>query len=544
MCRLTIATRVVVSSVVLGAAVASAWTNLLVDRNDFWALVDAATISGISWPAAIHNGFYPLLYPAFLRSLVMAGASPLVPATLLSLAAYGLSLVEAGRLSSCIVRPRWQPLVPLAVGTWPLFATYATQPGPEMAATALALSFIRRMVAFPAGLGSIHWKASALAGLVGGAASLLRYHMLVFVSLVLAVVAIDAYIERNRPAARAVGLVALTVVAMISAQAAVNLSAGVGPFETAQAFNVYKLLHGVNWFHTASITPPATVYLAVASEPAVFVSAWWSALSPELGWLVPALLLALVAVDIRTRRMAWILLAISAPYLFVIAAGGSSRGPLPVVPLAVICGIAVMQGLAVRVSPGMRTHAVAALVVTAAAGLADHVRTDWGLVRRRHQMHRTYAALSASLKGEGVSLARQVFATDFSVYFPSLTGQVPRRNGSWLHIGNTPYRRAMPPICVSSIACFLADAGQHGITHVVVTADAQALSPVLEELWRGIDSAQSTRLQLTTTVGGFKVFRLGQVSGDAVGIDSNPLRGISSRAHLSESVARAGGLPQ
>ena len=166
-------------------------------------------------------------------------------------------------------------------------------------------------------------------------------------------------------------------------------TAGLGPFATAQSFNVYKLVHGVNWFHVDSSMAAGSIADVIRASPREFAAAWVHALVPSLLLLVPPLLLALFpGVAGRLGRFAAITIAL---YLPIVTMGSSSRADLPVLVLVATSAVALADQIWRRrrslssSSPPLHALVGLAVAVVILAWAGALVREDYGLVKHRRE---------------------------------------------------------------------------------------------------------------------------------------------------------------
>jgi hypothetical protein len=451
-----------------------------VGLNDFWGNLALADQLEWSSPASWYNQFFPFGYTLLLRVL---GPEPVVPAHLLNVTS-GLALLAVvwGFTRRLLGEP-WALCAIAMLSIHPQVFRYVTTPGPDMPAAALAaIGFAR---AFASADDGRRWTAFA-AGAWFGAGALLRYHALVFGGLTIVATAIGHAAPRRHLRLAFTGLLAVYV-----AQMTVAMLAHHSPFHTGQAYIFHKLVHGVNWFHVTSETTPSSVLEVIRASPGGFASAYLEQLA--LLWPLPIApaLLALAAVDTRSRRFGRIAFLIVTGYSLIVATGGSSRGSLPIRFLVVMSAVALAQAIVMRagvrdswLSTRTRTAVLTgSAIVLLALWILPWLREDYGTFKFRARDHAAYEQVEALLRDDGTLSARQVFASDFSLYFPTLPGHTPRTNGSWLRLDGARYNERVPEICVTTVDCLLADARRSGITHLVLTPDAQHLSAELGRLY-------------------------------------------------------------
>jgi hypothetical protein len=482
-------------------ALAASSSGFLVDRNDFWALVQLARQVDLHAPATLHNGFYPCGYPLLLAFL---GSDPVLPAVVLSIVFGGVLIGAAYGLARAVAGGPWAFAGALMLALQPQVVRYATTASPDVIVAALAAvgfsTLVHAMRADVSESRRLEW----LAGIAFGLAALLRYH-----ALVLTAAAIGAgWLVRPRPK-RLSWRTGLAVVAIYAVQIAVNAAAGLGPLATAQSFNVYKLAHAVNWFHVDPSMAAGSIADVIRASPRQFGSAWVRALYPSLLLLIPPFLLAFFpGVGGRLGRFAAVTIVL---YLPVVTMGSSSRAVLPVLVLVATAAGALADQVWRRrralssSSPPLHALVGLAAAVVVLAGVGALLREDYGLVKRRRDTADLYRRVEARLAASGVTQSKQVFATDLSLYFPGLPGHTPWTNGTWLRVDGGRYGEEFPELCVSSIDCFERDAAKHGITFLVLTPEAPQLSPAMGALF---SETAACACEAAGSEGMFRLYRL------------------------------------
>ncbi len=482
--------------------VAVAWPGFHVGLNDFWGNVALARFADWSSPASFYNQFFPVGYTLILK---LFGSRPVVPAILLSVAAAVWLLVIAGRLAARLFGDWWAVAVVIGLACHPQVFRYATTPGPDILTAAFLAAGFERL-----GRAESDRRSAWMAGALFGIAALFRYHALMFAAAVIAAHVItrwrhlrgaDRSDSRNVPLDLWTFGTLLGVMAVVySPQMLVSVLAGYSPLHTGQAWIFYKLMHPLNWTDVGQLPAPVSAFGVVMAEPKAFAVAYGRALV-SLVWLPwSAAVLGVLSLEERHRRFGQVSFFTIVLYLLAVASGGSSRGTLPAIFLVVIPAVGVaalaFAYLRSRISP---RAAVGIMAVAGMIFLGGDLRDDYGLVKYRAIDHRTFASVQSLVQRDGVTESSQVFSSNFDLYFPSLAGYVPRTNGTWLRLA--PAAAGLPPeLCLTSVECFLRDAVQSGVTHVVFDAQAMNATPVLGYI--------AAVLEPRGSAGGFVVFRV------------------------------------
>lgn len=469
----------------VGCVAINAWTGFHVGLNDFWGNLALAEQVEWSSPESLYNQFFPIGYTVLLRLL---GSDPVVTAQLLNVASGLLLLAVVWSFARRLMDVPSALAATVLLSIHPQVFRYVTTPGADMPAAALsALGFARL---FRAGEDDRGRRALA-AGMLLGAAALLRYHALVLAGLSIAATSTGHPSPRRHLRLAVGGFFAVYFVQM-----AVAVLAHHSPFHTGQAFILHKLIHGVNWFHVTDEATPSSVMDVIRASPAGFASAYLRELVPLLPLPIAPAALALFSGDRRCRRFGKVALLTVTGYVVVVATGGSSRGSLPIRFLVAISVVAVLREVVIgwRARAQMSTRRFGMSIMTACVSiifvmfwLLPWARENYGTLKFRARDHAEYRRVEELLRRDGTQSARHVFASDFSLYFPTLPGYTPRTNGTWLRLDGDRYNQRFPELCVTTVECFVRDARRFDITHVVLTPAARQLSPALGQVYDATD---------------------------------------------------------
>jgi hypothetical protein len=451
-------------------------TDYYVTLNDFWGLLIMAELLNPADPRSLHNGFFPIGYPVLLR--LFGGGSVVAFAFMLSVAAAGLTLLQVGAFLAQRAGATLAAAGVVLAAVHPLFFQHAVTSSPDMPMTAALVSGV---LLFIRALERDAPREAMAAGAIIGLAVLLRYHA----GVVVAGVAVGGGLLW--PSRWRLVLASCAVACAVGGvQVGLNLWAGVGPLQTSQAFNLYKLFNPVDWFHLPPANLSGSAWEVVQMNPGAF----WEAYLGQVQSIWPLLgvsALAAVVAPASLRRSAIFLLVVLACYLPVQALGGSSRGPLPAVPLVVVGALLAASRLRQWPRGGPLTAAVAVLSVAMAAWLWVPANRDF--LRAQEATRAASASAEALLRADGVRFAGEVYTDSGEFYFVSTrrarAGALhPLTPGGWLRVDLYGFDRAFPGFRLTTLEEFLADCRHYGVTHL-------ALTPSAEAMVRGLGAATS-----------------------------------------------------
>jgi len=442
-------------------------TDYYLTLNDFWGLLVIAEQLNPSDPRSLHNGFFPIGYPLLLR--LFGGASVLAFAFLFSVVSAAAVLIGVGVFLS----PRTGPVLAITgvvlTALHPLVFQHAVTSSADMPMTA---ALVLGVLLLSDALEQDARRQALVAGMLIGCAVLLRYHAAAVVAA-MALGGLMAWPSRWKALCGA----CVAACAVGGLQVGLNLWAGVGPLQTSQAFNLYKLFNPVDWFHLPPPDLPGSVWAVVQMNPRAFWQAYLAQLSGV--WLLLGLAAAAVALaPAGARRTAAFLLVILVGYLPLQALGGSPRGPLPAVPLVIVALVS---------AAGRVTQVPRGTWLAGAAGLVTVVMAAWswmpanlGFLRGQEANREASASVEAMLRADGVRFAGEVYTDAGEFYFVSTkrarAGALhPLTPGGWARVDLYGFDRSFPQMRLTSIDEFLADCRHYGVTHLALTPGAEAM---------------------------------------------------------------------
>lgn len=443
--------------------------------NDFWAWSFLASRASYADPSSFWNGFMPPGYVLFLKAIgpqrELAGAFALTLLGAAATAGATVAILRAAKQDA----PAWVAVLLLAI--FPPFLASGLTAGPDIVVTALVTGAALLHIADPSSR-----RRGLLAGLLLGLATLVRSHAaFAGLGILVGVAAVDRRLGRGG-AALAIGLAT-----GVAAQVALNLVTGHGPWANAQAFNVYKMVYGMDWYDPID---PASVSVGriLAEVPLRFLREWAGAFLRAGIWLAgPAM--ALLFARNRGRgglaRLAAIVLLAGLVYTVPVSLGDSPRTAVVLSALLVAPTAALVDGLR-RAGPQPRTLLWAAVI---AWGVVVSLGADLDFLRHNFRQSRDFAAVEAALRADGAQRARTVFTDDFDLYFRELEGRRPLTRGGWGLVGIEGWADTFVQLPIGSRSLFLESCREHGVRYLALTRRVRRVSPALLELRRAPEEA-------------------------------------------------------
>jgi len=452
-------------------------------HNDYWDVYFIATQLKTGDVHTWFNPQYPIGYTLLLRGLLAFGGDPAAPAILLNIALSGAILWVTGRIGLRMLPPAFAGVAVGFLAVFFEFFRYGNAAGGDIGA---ALFFVAGgglvLTVLAARPEQEAWRPLFAAGWLLGVAALFRYHALPAAALF----GFGLWCAWPRRW-RSIVALGLGAAGAYSLQWAVNLAAGRGLLETQFGpMNVYDLMHGLNWHRMTSLDLQARVGEIIATDPTLFMrkylTAFWSF---KQVWAPPLLAWALVRDPVHRRMMAALSVWITVYFVLFSAttSGRQSLIPLPFSMLALgVCVHAVWMRF--NGFPPLAARGARLVLLLALAGLAAlHMHRDrvWLTARAAH--HAAAVSVESRLLAAGVTSAREVFTSDFDLYFLRLDDVMPYFNGGAPRLGTYRYNEVYPEFPVESLAGFTAVARARGVRALVLDADARKLSPAMTWLY-------------------------------------------------------------
>ncbi len=398
-------------------------------------------------PDSFYNGFFPIGFPLLLRFASITG-NPVFTLLLLQIAIAPYYAVMIDQLLCKLISARAAAIaLPLVLFAPPVLHAISS-PTPDFFAALAVLSgclFLTR---------GNQWDM-VLAGASFGLACLFRSHIL---ALVLAIGIVILW-HRKESRSRALMEFGIGTLPFILAQGLLQVWSGHGFFENAQAFNIWKTMHGMDWSNPPALGQ-AHVFDIILADPSLFVQAVWNWIVIYSFYIVPLVgVIALGAGYLRKKARVvsepLILLTIAALlYILLTAAGGSVSTFTPILPIAAACIGCLLDFIFGKVLQTRVRFAPTFSALCWAAGLtglfvitlrnADRVE-DYATIEHQLQVYFMGSTQTTTFEQIG-STAAHIYTDDYDLYFPASRYCTPRISGGWPEVGLPNYLNAFPHI--------------------------------------------------------------------------------------------------
>jgi hypothetical protein len=436
----------------------AAWsTHFAVLINDVFALRWQAEHLSISHPESFYNGFFPIGYPLLLRAASVTG-NPVLTMMLIQIALAPLYAALVYRLLVRLVPGRSVAIVfPLALFAPPVIKAVLSATPDFFAAFAVLAGFLWMTR-------EGRWNF-VVAGVCIGLGCVFRSHLLALaIALALALLLFQKEFRFRAFFGFCAG-----VLSFVIAQGLVQVWSGHGFFENAQAFNIWKTMHGMDWNNPPALGH-ASAFRVILDDPAGFFASVENWLFRYAFYFVPLmgfLLLAFAHSHSNTRAIArplTMLAFASLVYLLLTSAGGSVSAFTPVIPIAAACIAALLDGATARLSNAFRNRAIPTLA--AIVWVAGFIGLFIFILRVKTRTD-DYAEVQRMLDVRSDPDVLRIYTDDFDFYFPNLRYRIPRASGGWPEVGLPHYLEEFPHIRNTSSEIEHHDLIQNGIVWAI-----------------------------------------------------------------------------
>ncbi len=434
----------------------AAWlSHFAVFRNDVFPLRWQAEHLSIQHPESFYDGFFTIGYPLLIRLSEITG-NPVLTVILLQIVLSVLFVVLLQSFFKKTVSAEASIIAFPFVLFFPHLARSILTPTPDFIAALLCL----------AGFVALVQKASnrrwAIAGILFGSAYLFRTHVLVLIFTLALALLLFQHGQRLRSTVWYV----VGAAPFIIFQGLLQLWSGHGFFETSQAFNVWRVMYGMDWNNPPNLAG-AGIWSLIGSKPWAFVNGFWIAIRNELWYILP-LLAASIFLLMRTRwkkhNELMILLVGVLIYVIITNSGGSPRNIIIVIPVIAMAVIYLIMEATSNIDATKKLQVAHSIAILAwATGIA-------GMFFFSHlAAHRIedYSEVEQVLHVQSKHDAHRIYTDDFDFYFPGLKYQSPRKSGGWPEVGLPHYIEMFPHIRDTSAQVLHEDLVHNGIRWAV-----------------------------------------------------------------------------
>lgn len=457
--------------------------------NDFWNILYYGRNMTLAEPESLYNGFFPFGYAFLIGQMPFTYVLPL---------AYLLNALLAGlftaSVSTLIASTR---SIPAAI-----IAFYASIAAPFIFQSANTLSPDIGSAAFTAFAVFLLWRNqfekqqneltslnSVLIGISLGLAFLWRTHTLVSSIAIFLGYFLLAGIRPIRP--RVLMLSAFLL--LVALQVIVNLLSGHGAFETAQAFNIYKFLYGVDWTNppTPAEIEKFSLFKTIADDPAWVFGLYLPLFKYFISYTWASGLAFLLSPKGRLSRYSLFSFVFILLYAIPISLGDSARAPVVLMGIYLPSVAALLVVLTDKIKKYIvgsgRWAPVLAGALFALAGFQTFYGWavyDIGYIRASRAERRSLAVIEQTLLSNGMKSPTEIFADRYDFYTPNIMPYRSRQIGNWSEDWVWGFSDEFPPLPNDSWKTFAKAAKEQGIRFLVLSPNSFYRGEIFPPIYR------------------------------------------------------------
>lgn len=453
--------------------------------NDFWNILYYGRNMKLSQPESLYNGFYPFGYAFLIGQMPFTYILPI---------AYIINALLAGLFTACVstlvfyTRNFFATLIAFfgSIAAPFVFQSVHTI-GPDIGAAAF-VSFavfllwkktfedespLQRERDRVRGITDLH---SILIGASLGLGFLTRTHVIVSAIAIFIGYILLFGIRPFRSQIIMVG----TFFCFVLVQVIINLISGHGVFETAQAFNVYKFLYGVdpNYSPTPAELENFSLLNEVLKNPQSFFSAYWIPFKFLTSFALTSVICFLLSPKGKYARYALFSIIYIVLYAIPVAVGDSARAPLMVMN-AYITSISLIPVILTNQAEKYIQQIKWVSILIGILFLALNINTfrGWTLydidyIQKNYESRRVLEIIENTLRENGMKDTTEVFSDRYNFYTPNTMPYRSRQIGNWNMDWVWGYKTEFPPLPNDSLEAFVKACREQGIHYLVLSPNS------------------------------------------------------------------------
>ena len=267
-------------------------------------------------------------------------------------------------------------------------------------------------------------------------------------------------------------------------QIIVNLITGHGALQTQFGMmNVYDLMYGLSWYQTVTLKLPSSILALIAHAPLLFLKKYCLAFILFAPAYLPAVLAFFTIKNKQHKKVCLTIALWSVVYCGFFAATTSGRAILLPLPLSFLCVGLWVTALA----DSFKTNKTLRTMVPVIAGVIvfGFFAKDVLFTMGRYHEHKVCTAIETYIRHNGCTSPRQLYSTDFMLYFRSMPPYMAYFNGGAPRWGTYLYNEEYPEFPVNSLDAFYAECLKRHVRFVLLNKESALLSPALGNLYNG-----------------------------------------------------------
>ncbi|MBM3180927.1 MAG: hypothetical protein FJZ86_11300 [Chloroflexi bacterium] len=479
--------------------------------NDFWNILYYGRGMTLAEPESLYNGFFPFGYAFLVGQMPFTYVRPL---------AYLLNALLAGlftaSVSTLIASTRSIPATIIAFYcsiAAPFVFQNANTLSPDIgsaAFTAFAVFLLRRNL-LEENQNELSSLNSVLIGISLGLAFLWRTHAIVSAFAIF----FGYFLLFGIRPLRSRVLMLSAFLAVFALQVAVNLISGHGAIETAQAFNLYKYFHGVNWTNppTPAEIEKFSLYEAIAKDRARFFDLYLPLFKYFISHAWASGLAFLLSPKGRYSRYSLFSFVFILLYAIPISLGDSARSPVILMgiylPSVAVLLVVMTDQIKEYINPGRWvTGLVGTLFVLAGFqifyGWAGY---DSGLIRASRAESKVLVIIEQTLLSHGMKSPSEVFADRYDFYTPNTMPYRSRQIGNWSEDWVWGFSDEFPPLPNDTWEVFARASKEQGIRFLALSPNSFYRGEIFPPIYYGEVELEALGLRFIGQRGNIRIYQ-------------------------------------
>lgn len=479
-----------------------------VTLNDFWGIWYYGDNLNIREPASLYNGFFPIGYALLISTLLKL--SNVMGAYAVNAISYTTLLLTIFSVTSRSIAQPLRLIIAMLIGLHPSILIAYTTLGPDViAASLIAISSAITWSYMEKGKGCDYdaTKMFFIAGVTLGASTLFRSHSALFIPL------FTLLMYTKKLPLKYLSRFVFGSMSMAMIQILVNMVSGHGPIDNAQNYNVYKTVHGIDWWNPPTNIPTSTLNI-ILSSPSSFLQNYFSHFSWLMSFTVPGIIGSIYLKASHHRFICMSSVYFIVLYSLPVSIGGSPRAWITILificaPAGLLCSHLLMRLLritrSIQLWDILCNTLIAFAVVTQLLSFMKMFAVD---IRNRMVAREDSILVYETLRQLDVGDATEIFTDSFDLYFEDTKSILPRRNGGWMRYATWKYTSRYPQYTLKDIESLTKDFKDTGVKYVVLTRSCGQAASVLSEIHAWKTTESRIHFKLVTETKSYKVFKI------------------------------------
>lgn len=479
--------------------------------NDFWNVLYYGRNMTLSQPESLYNGFYPFGYAFLIGQMPFTYILPI---------AYIINSLLTGFFTASV-----STLVFYTRNFFAIFiATFSSIAAPFVFQNAHTIGPDIGAAAFVAFAIFLLWKNHfeeqsehaqldfILVGASLGLGFLTRTHVIVSAVAIFVSYFLLIGIRPFRSRVLMVGVFSFFVVL----QVIVNLVSGHGMFETAQAFNIYKFLYGID--PTYSPTPTEIESFSLISEITKNQQAFFATYWIPFKFLISFALIPFACFLLSPKSKYAFYALFSTMYIVLyaipIALGDSPRAPLTIMYAYITCIAFLLVILSNQAEKYFtKVKQISNIIGVVFVLLSMKTFYGWALydvdyVQKNYEARRVLEIIENTLRTNGMKHSSEVFSDRYNFYTPNTMPYRSRQIGNWNIDWVWGYSNEFPLLPNDNLEAFIDACKTQGIRYLVLSPNSSFRGEIFSQIYNEEINIEMFGLDFINQTGNMRLYEI------------------------------------